>query len=81
MTAEVYTYIGAGGKTTSIFARARQERAAGRRAHHEERDCNDQEKRRYGHEQAAADETQHLGGARGEGHLSAGRCETFIAPR
>lgn len=24
MTAEVYTYIGAGGKTTSIFARARQ---------------------------------------------------------
>ena len=31
MTAEVYTYIGAGGKTTSIFARARQERAAGRR--------------------------------------------------
>ena len=28
MTAEVYTYIGAGGKTTSIFARALQERAA-----------------------------------------------------
>lgn len=31
MTARVYTYIGAGGKTTSIFARARQERNAGRR--------------------------------------------------
>lgn len=29
MTAEVYTYIGAGGKTTSIFARARQERLPG----------------------------------------------------
>lgn len=31
MMARVYTYIGAGGKTTSIFARARQEREAGRR--------------------------------------------------
>ena len=31
MTAVVYTYIGAGGKTTSLFARARQERAAGHR--------------------------------------------------
>ncbi|MCF0153740.1 MAG: putative selenium-dependent hydroxylase accessory protein YqeC [Megasphaera sp.] len=31
MTAEVYTYIGAGGKTTSLFARARQERDAGHR--------------------------------------------------
>ena len=31
MTAAVYTYIGAGGKTTSLFARARQERAAGHR--------------------------------------------------
>ncbi|WP_293989007.1 selenium cofactor biosynthesis protein YqeC [uncultured Megasphaera sp.] len=30
MTAQVFTYIGAGGKTTSIFARARQEREAGR---------------------------------------------------
>lgn len=31
MTAVVYTYIGAGGKTTSLFARARQEREAGHR--------------------------------------------------
>ena len=31
MTAAVYTYIGAGGKTTSLFAWARQERAAGHR--------------------------------------------------
>ena len=31
MTAAVYTYIGAGGKTTSIYSRARQEQEAGRR--------------------------------------------------
>lgn len=31
MTAEVCTYIGAGGKTTSIYSRARKERDAGRR--------------------------------------------------
>ena len=30
MTATVIPYVGAGGKTTSLFARARQERAAGR---------------------------------------------------
>ncbi|WP_270402088.1 selenium cofactor biosynthesis protein YqeC [Megasphaera elsdenii] len=31
MTAAVYTYIGSGGKTTSIYSRTRQERAAGHR--------------------------------------------------